>query len=240
MGDATYISNNFACTQVPWGYDWDSTPSGLPKGYEFVPMLKDGSPASTSTWAAAASAAISAGSGHLLAHNEPDQSHTPASDVASDYNKHMNPFKGQALLGAPAVTGGSGTADAGWGLTWLADFFNACALLDGGCDVDFIPAHWYGDSTTGSITDNYNAFAAHVNDVVTFAAGKPVWITEFMVWNADADDQVAFLQKALPFLDGLAGVARYSYFMVAPAASGQTYMISSSGGLNEIGTEYIS
>ena len=45
-------------------------------------------------------------------------------------------------------------------------------------------------------------------------AQKPIWITEFAA-SGSQDEQAAFLAQAIPFLDGLDFVERYSYFMVS-------------------------
>ncbi len=124
-------------------------------------------------------------------------------------------------LGAPAVTNGIGT---GIGLDWLREFLSACT----GCTVDFVPVHWYGDA--GGFTD----FQAFVGKAISVAGGRPVWVTEFGTTSGSAADTLAFLQKAVTWLDGQGSVARYAWFWDAPG-----YLISAGGsGLSDQGKVY--
>lgn len=70
--------------------------------------------------------------------NEPDnagQANLTPSQAASVYKKYMQPFKGQAALGTPAVTNGGSPG----GLTFLEAFLDKCT----GCTFDFINIHYY-------------------------------------------------------------------------------------------------
>jgi len=125
----------------------------------------------TTQWHANAQAALNRGSGHLLSFNEPDnsgQSNISPQVAAAAYKQYMMPYAGHAALGAPAVTNSETGLS---GLTWLTDVLEAGT----GCEVDFVPIHWYG-------TD-INDFKDHVQKAFTtgqYAAGgvRPIWITE--------------------------------------------------------------
>lgn len=86
-------------------------------------------------WFSNANAALSRGSGHILAFNEPDncmgQACMSPQRAVDAYRKYIMPFSGRAALGAPAVTNGAG------GLNWLREFLRLC----GGCQIDFVPIH---------------------------------------------------------------------------------------------------
>jgi hypothetical protein len=105
---------------------------------------------------------------HLLSFNEPDacgygQACMNPQDAANAYIEYMNPFYGDAYLGAPAVTNGPS------GIPWLADFFDACA---GRCLIDFVPIHWYANS------DNIEYFKYYLALAHWAARGLDIWVTE--------------------------------------------------------------
>lgn len=190
---------------VSWAYNWGQNAAGLSSGFEYVPMLWGTASQFTNNWVANAKSAISAGSSHLLAFNEPDlgsQSNLSPDAAASAYRTYMhNNFAGSGVrLGSPAVTNGGGSM----GLTWLGNFMTACS----GCQVDFVNIHWYDSAT------NIDYFKKHVQDAYA-KTGKPLWITEFGC-TSGTDAQInTFLQTVMPWLDGLDYVERYSYFMVS-------------------------
>lgn len=83
---------------------------------------------------------------HVLAYNEPDgTSSTGGSSIspsaaATNWISQVEPLRKLGVkTGAPAVTGSQR------GLTWLEDFFDACADIGTNCTADFIPLHWYGN-----------------------------------------------------------------------------------------------
>ena len=82
------------------------------------------------------------------------------------YRQHMMPFASRASLGAPAVT--SDQSGGLVGLNWLRDFMNRC----GGCKIDFVPIHWYGNF------DQEGNFRDHVQNARNVAGGRKIWITE--------------------------------------------------------------
>lgn len=154
-----------------------------------------------------------------LAFNEPDQCGAgsggscmgDAAGVAAAYKKWMQPLAGRARLGAPAVTNGG----APMGLAYLQDFLGNCT----GCQVDFVPVHWYDSAT------NVAYFKSYVAQAYAAGGNRPLWITEFSGSGTDAQQQ-QFLQQVLPWLDATSYVERYAWFgaftgsLLSPDGSG--------------------
>ncbi|KAI4134236.1 MAG: hypothetical protein LQ347_001688 [Umbilicaria vellea] len=184
----------------------------------------------TKGWTAAASSAVSSGSGYLLGFNEPDMSLnyggsalSPA-DAVTGWNANMQQFAGGATkLGSPGVT----NAPAPQGLAWLQTFVQQCS----GCQIDFLNIHWYcgsGDSVASAVAD----FKDHVGKAIGQANGKPVWITEFRYIGSGSETD--FINQVLPWLDATDGIGRYSYFMASDSS------LLSGSGLSSTGEAYVS
>jgi hypothetical protein len=78
------------------------------------------------------------------------------------YRKYMMPYASSMYLGAPAVTNG------GRGKLWLMKFLARCT----GCQVDFVPIHWYDSAT------NVAYFKKYMADMQKVAGKRSLWITE--------------------------------------------------------------
>jgi hypothetical protein len=212
-------------SEVSWCYNWGQTGPGTAAGLEYIPTLWNNDPSRTGSWASAASSAIASGSGHLFSFNEPDYSGQANMDIdtaVSAYKQFIDPFAGQAKLGAPAVTNGGGPM----GLQYMANFIGNCS----GCTIDFVNIHWYDSAT------NFAYFKGHVQDAHTMSGGLPVWITEFAASGSE-DEQNAFLEVVLPWLDAQPYVERYAYFMASEG------VLLSGNGLSTLGatfTDYVS
>lgn len=77
------------------------------------------------------------------------------STAVSAYQEWIQPFAGQALLGAPAVTNSGGTPADPMGLLYLEYFIGNCT----GCTIDFINLHWYSNIYAGAgYLENYVSF----------------------------------------------------------------------------------
>ncbi|KAF2139802.1 glycoside hydrolase family 128 protein [Aplosporella prunicola CBS 121167] len=209
-----FFSLSGQSSKVNWAYNWYSSPysPGYSTGYNpaltFVPMLWSGASDLTSVWVSNVNNAIqNYGADAVLGFNEPDGCEGGGScmDVQTAvrvWKQYMEPFAGRVKLGAPAVTNGG----APMGFQWYTSFVNSCT----GCHIDFVPIHWYGDcSQQSGIQDFYN----HVGEAHDVTGGKQLWVTEFGCTTGNEQQVQAFLKQVIPWLDNLAWVDRYAYFM---------------------------
>lgn len=146
-------------------------------------------------------------------------------DSVAAFQKYIQPYAGKMLLGAPAVTN-SGPPG---GLTYLQSWLNACQ----GCQVDFVPIHWYSNKYAG-----LPYLQSQVNEAIKVANGRPVWITEFGLTNENpytSAELQSFLSSAMEWLDSQPGVERYAYFF---DAVGPNWLIGDDYQLNDIGKLY--
>lgn len=209
-------------SKVGWAMNWAHNTSPLPASMEYVPMLWNVDNNHLGNWMNEVPKLISSGSRHLLAFNEPDhagQANMSPESAAEAYKTYMQPWAGQARLGAPAVTNGP----APMGMAWLRNFMNACS----GCTFDFVPVHWYDSATNIAYFKNYLT-DAHAQ------TGKPIWLTEFGAAGTDAQVQ-SFLREAMAWMDSQPWIERYSYFM---CATGSGMLLSSSNTLSGIGSTF--
>ncbi|KAA8573580.1 hypothetical protein MFRU_001g04540 [Monilinia fructicola] len=221
---ADYVKSFTGSSKVSWAYNWGSSSDGLSaSGIEYVPLLWGLKSTFTGAWNAAASSAISSGTKHLMSFNEPDlssQANLGYADAAAGYKQYMEPFAGKAKLGAPAVTNGA----APMGLTWLKSFLSECS----DCTIDFVCIHWYDSAS------NVDYFKSYVQDAYTAGGNRPLWITEFQA-SGSTDEQNAFLDEVLPWLDASDMVDRYAWFMANTDAGG---LMSGASALSTLGNTF--
>ncbi|KAJ6785074.1 hypothetical protein PWT90_08528 [Aphanocladium album] len=204
-------------SKVRWQYNWDSDIGDNKISFaEYVPMLHSLHDGHQRVWRDRVNKWLDRGTGHLLGFNEPEQGGGQADmsvgDAVNAWREWMEPFAGRARLGAPAVS------NDGW--DWITQFLNQCQ----GCHIDFIPIHWYNPDSLEWDFENW------VNRIC--GLGKPVWVTEvgfdapasmkkydianitqqFKGLNGSSEDDLAFLQRAMAFLEGNGCVERYAYF----------------------------
>ena len=152
---------------------------------------------------------------YVLGFNEPDGcssggSCVTAAAAAQVWKKQFEPLKRDfgIKLGAPAVTGAT------TGFTWLANFFSECAVLAASsgnsttnttsCEVDFIPAHWYG---------NFEGLASHLGQINgTYQNISDIWVTEFAYNDGTLAESQSFANTSFEYLDRISYMQRYSYF----------------------------
>ncbi|KAF7549450.1 hypothetical protein G7Z17_g6373 [Cylindrodendrum hubeiense] len=231
------LANTFGddCPNCGWAYGWSaweqSSGSATLDSLTFIPLLHSGDDYYTSDWNIAAAAAIKAGSPALFSFNEPDivtQADMSVSDAVTGHVTWLNPFAGQALIGAPSV---SNSGKAGKGLEYLEQWIDACAALDEPCHYDFCNVHWYNEFTV--IDDLFNQLeAAHK------LCGKPIWLTEFALTleSGYTDAQkVTFLEEVIPKLEALDYLDGYAYWMVST-----DNLMTSSTSLSTYGQVYAS
>jgi putative glycosyl hydrolase len=222
--DASLIHLVSNSGNVPWAYNWASSPGGsIPSGVEYVAMLWG--PKVFGTWAHDIETALSSGCKHILGFNEPDlpsQSNLSPADAVNYHKKYILPYQNRASLGSPGVTNGVN----GMGLDWLTSFLNLCG---GHCGLSFIAIHWYDDASV-------DKFKRHVTQAIQLANAHnihEVWITEF-AGAGDAAAQATFLSQAIPWLESQSAVTRYAYFMVRQG------ILVNGNSLTKLGSIYVS
>ena len=199
-----------------WCYNWNSAPdTNLPDSIAYVPMLHSLIPVHTDVWAKKAQEGIDrekkAGRGaYLMAFNEPDipsQANLDVGAAVGGYRQYLSPFAGKAKLGSPAVSNGVSQSGRPMGLAYLKAFLTACS----GCQVDFLPVHWYGCTDGCPVNNDIAAFKTFVGQAVELAGGRPVWVTEFQRKGAEEEK---FVRETVKWLEAQGGVERFAYFMV--------------------------
>lgn len=213
----------------------------------FVPMLW-GAPSSTTdmTFYNTVKGLIDGGQNitHVLGFNEPDGCTSGGSCVAADtaaaiWKQQFEPLKRDfnISLGAPAVTGAT------TGFNWLQNFFTACAALASNstssnttsCEVDFIPAHWYG---------NFEGLASHIGQINgTYPNISSIWVTEFADADVSLTDSQSFANQSFAYLDRLTYIGRYSYFGAFRSdvsnVGANAAFLTAKGKLTDIGSWYL-
>lgn len=214
--------NAFSSDATSWAYNWDSITDEIPSHLEFVPTLWSSSPDHTTQWSANVLEAMSYGSSNLLSFNEPDRctpgisACTTPSEAAAAYLTYLQPFNNLANLGAPSIS------NADTGLPWLRQFLALCS----NCSIDFVSVHWYDSAS------NFAYFVNYMEEVREVAAGRDIWITEFEGYGS-VDDQIAFLEAAVEWLNGEDSFVRYAW---AGAFVGS--LVEANGDLTELGEVY--
>jgi hypothetical protein len=221
---------------VGWWYNWATKPaSGASPAIEFDPMMAN---------AGAVDNSIPSGSKYLLSFNEPDfkaQGNLSPQQAAADWPALQAKAK---ALGIPIVSPGVNFCGSASNTsqcttpsitdpyTWLKDFFAACT----GCEVDYVAIHWYNCDLPSLKTyiegDDKGTFEGFTQ------FGKPIWVTEF---SCDAThsvaDQTAYMEAAVPYLEGNPNIYRYSWFSADPIPNAE--LMNSGGSLTALGTTYV-
>jgi hypothetical protein len=223
---------------VSWWYNWALHGSGQGAGIQFVPMI----------WGSGSlNSALPAGSKYVLGFNEPNfksQSNLTAAQAAADWPSVESAAHAVgALIVSPAVNFcGSSSNSSGCSdptvtdpYTYLKDFFTACS----GCEVDYIAIHWYNcdlPSLRAYIEGNIDA-GGGLQGFLQF--GKPIWLTEFSCDGSHtAAQQKAYMQAAVPYLEGNPHIFRYSWFSASNIASAE--LVNTNGTLTDLGSTYVS
>lgn len=220
--------------KISWGHCWASVDFNIPSSIEFVPTLSDLSADALPYWDQNVEKALARQTGetkYLQFLNEPDQpgqkALTDPASAAAAFKKYMNKYAAPNVkLGSPSVTNG---VINGMGLEYLKNFLAACQ----GCTIDFIAVHWYGCGNGCGVDQDVALFKQQIEDAITVANGKPVWIPEFQRLGS-LSSQKAFLELVLPWLDDKPEIERYAYFMVKDG-----YLLTDSK-LNEVALAYVS
>lgn len=119
--------SSFSNTEITWSHDWDSAPTDPSSQFMFVPTLWSDQSPHSDNWDQNA-----AGHQYLMSFNEPDiikQANMDVNTAVDKYKSLMFPKRtGSVKIGAPSVTSGSGTNEAGipMGTSWLRQFLDQC------------------------------------------------------------------------------------------------------------------
>jgi hypothetical protein len=222
---------------VTWWYNWATRPaSGGSPAIEFDPMMAN---------AGAVNNSIPSGSRYLLGFNEPNfkaGGDLSPQQAAADWPALQAKAKaagiptvspGVNFCGSASNTSLCTTASITDPYTWLKDFFAACT----GCEVDYVAIHWYncdlGSLKTYIEGDNKGTFEGFTQ------FGKPLWLTEFSCDSSHSvGDQTAYMQAAVPYLEGNPNIFRYSWFSASPIPNAE--LANSDGSLTALGSTYVS
>ncbi len=222
---------------VSWWYNWSNQSPGGDSRIEFVPMIWGGG---------SLKEAIPTGSRYLLGFNEPNfktQSNLTAAQAAADWPAVE--AKG-AALGIPIVSPGvnfcGSSSDASQcteptvtdPYTYLEDFLAACS----GCKVDYIAVHAY----FCDVADLRGYLEGNADAGGTFQGflqfGRPIWLTEFSCDTSHSvQDQKAYMQAAVPYLESNPNVLRYAWFSAKNIPNAG--LVNSDGSLTDLGATYV-
>ena len=214
-------------SHVHWWYNWSLAAGAATPGIEFVPMI----------WGASTvSGAIPSGSKFVLGFNEPNfhaQSNLTPQQAASDWSAlETNARAAGVAIVSPAMNfcGPAAQCNGTDPYQYLKDFFAACS----GCEVDYVAVHWY-NCDLPSLQD-YLEPGGSLEGFYQF--GKPIWLTEFSCdTSATAAAQQAYMQAAVPYLEGNPHVYRYSWFSASPIPN--AVLINSDGTPTALGQTYM-
>ncbi|OXU15382.1 glycosyl hydrolase [Sedimentisphaera salicampi] len=216
--EVNYLGKKGVCTgrdspvNQQWFYNWGSGSSSSPE-YEFVPMSwgKNGADEMSDIDYYASKPYVT----HLLGFNEVDNCEGQSGqwynmcDQTVSIQYFSNLQMAGLRLGSPACRENAV-------FTWLPYFADLAEQQN--IRMDFIGVHWYDWGSNPSVNTNpdpanvFRRFKHYLNRVHKLYK-KPIWITEF---NAnkfrERPIQDGFLQLALPYLEKLGYIERYSYF----------------------------
>ncbi|KAI8623624.1 glycoside hydrolase family 128 protein [Xylariaceae sp. FL1651] len=232
-------------SDLTWYYNYGQEPStqytSIPQSQiEFVPQKwgQSSNPLDTSfstyvTQLIANGRAIK----NVLAYNEPNYPYDwggaqlDPSTAAIGWIADFIPLQLRGVrIGLPAVNGDSG------GLQWLDQFLGNCTqkLQRSSCPYDFLPIHYYND---------FSGLQSLLNQVNSMFSPSHIWLTEFADPNVDLATTQEFYKQAIPYLDGLSNVERYSWFgafrsNVSNVGANPTFL-NNAGKLTDIGSWYL-
>lgn len=179
---------------------------------------------------------------YLLAFNEPDlqsESNISANTALMRWNYEFRKYKGNMRLGSPAISTATPLVES---TKWWIPFWNGLSTA-AKSDMSFIAVHKY--------YENYSAKTAYeflmLIDETYEKYKKPIWVTEFALWNADknnpqsAKNAQEFLKIVCKGLNERSFVERYSWFCPnykETAASASSLWDYDSGALTTMGKMY--
>jgi len=225
---------------VSWWYNWAFVPdealadgSYLEQDVEYVPMIWG-----SSSDRAAALEDIPDDAATLLGFNEPNfgsQADLSASDAAALWPELEIIADALDLdLISPAVNFCGGDCQETDPFAYLDEFLAACT----GCRVDALAIHIY----VGCAGEGDNQAQWLVNHVETYKSRftHPLWLTEFACDDASSEDeQIAFMEDAVEFLEGEPRIARYAWFAGRADNVAHVDLLGADGELTALGQRYV-
>ncbi|KAK7757611.1 hypothetical protein SLS62_000626 [Diatrype stigma] len=241
---------------IAWYYTWSPIPApaeqifpwGDGSDIEFVPTLHsigDGDLAEDIEKLSN----LTDASKHLFTFNEPDGTTDSGGsaigprEAAVAYIQQIVPLRARFKISHPSVTGSER------GLQWLRDFELACREIDpeDGCPTDFVVAHWYGDLGglawwLGQLVDLYVNGGQHGFES---EYDLEIWVKELGIPAEPEEANLAMMEQALPYLDGLGYVKHYAWFGTFRPQQANEWtgtgvaLFQADGGLTDIGALYL-
>lgn len=225
-------------SDISWYYNYGSeaTSSSVSStSLEYVPMLWGSNGYSTFLSNVTTQLAKGANITSVIAFNEPDGctgggACMSATEAATIWKSQIEPLKAShgLKLGSPATTGSQ------QGIEWMEAWFTAC---DGGCNPDFLTAHYYGDfaglaSWLGQLNSTYKS---------NITGG--IWVTEWADADLELNATQSFYNTSTEYMDKLEYVTRYAYFGafrsdVSNIGAYATFF-NNDGNLTDLGSWYI-
>ncbi|KAI1736087.1 glycoside hydrolase family 128 protein [Xylaria scruposa] len=236
-------------SDLTWYYNYGQAPStqytSVPQSQlEFVPQKwgQSSNPSDTS-FSTYVKQLIAGGRAikNVLAYNEPEYPFSSGgaqlspNTAAIGWIADFVPLQKQGVrIGLPAVNGDD------FGLQWLDQFLGNCTQMvkqsntATSCPYDFLPIHWY---------NNFAGLQTLLNKVNSQFHPPKIWLTEFTDPNVDLATTQQFYNQAIPYLDGLSNLERYSWFgafrsNVSNVGPNATFL-NNAGKLTDIGSFYL-
>lgn len=226
---------------VSWWYNWYYQPDEALRaggyrdlGVEYVPMVWGRDFDST-----AIIRDIPAGATTLLGFNEPNfgsQADISAADAAAMWPEveRIADERGGLLLVSPAVNYCGGDCQDTDPFHYLEEFFAACT----DCRVDRVAFHIYvgchpdGDDQARWLIDHVRQYESRFS--------QPLWLTEFACTDAASyDEQIAFLEDAVAFLESDPRIERYAWFSGRFEGIPFVDLLGEDGELTPLGQAYV-
>lgn len=233
---------DFAALQpaIAWWYNWAYLPdealrdgSYRARGVEYAPMVWGGDFDATRMIEA-----IPEGATTLLGFNEPnfgEQADLSAAEAAALWPEveRIADARGLTLV-SPAVNYCGGDCQDTDPFRYLETFFAACP----DCRVDRVAFHVYvgchpdGDDQARWLIDHVRQYEARFS--------QPLWLTEFACTDAASfDEQIAFLQDAVAFLESDPRIERYAWFSGRFEGIPFVDLLGADGALTPLGQAYV-
>ncbi|GGC78092.1 hypothetical protein GCM10011396_26610 [Undibacterium terreum] len=226
---------------ISWWYNWSPAPesgaAGVYKtlGVEFVPMAWGGTPTADQL-----NSQVPDGAKNLLGFNEPNfksQANKTPRQAAALWPVLQEVARRKGLqLGAPAVNYcGDCVSEDGVTFTDPVAYMDAFLAACQGCQVDYIPVHWYACDVS-ALRNYIDRFRKY---------NKPLWVTEFACGDnphntITLDVQKNYMTAAVNYLENEPIVARYSWFSGRNSAIPNINLLGGDGQLTELGQLYVS